>query len=93
MKTEGFQKTGGFELCSEATLLVSMPDFIDKNYTKQKAQEISTLIIWSFKNVTFNMNSFLQNYLTLEVQLVHWKRWKIWGTNQKPSKTGAFQSL
>ena len=45
MKTEGFQKTGGFELCSEATLLVSMPDFIDKNYTKQKAQEISTLII------------------------------------------------
>ena len=36
MKTESFQKTGGFEPRSEATLLVSLPDFVDKIYVKQK---------------------------------------------------------
>ena len=37
MKTERFQKTGGFEPRSEATLLVSLSDFVDKIYVKQKA--------------------------------------------------------
>ena len=37
MKTEGFQKTGGFKRSSEATLLVSLSDFADKIYEKQIA--------------------------------------------------------
>ena len=37
IEASSFQKTGGFERRSEATLLVSLTDFLDKIYRKQKA--------------------------------------------------------